>query len=337
MYHSLIINVGDNYIDTWDDWKLIPSSRPVIAPPIERTKFVTVPCRDGALDYSRTPANRPTYDDRTGKIEFYLENDYAGWDWETAYTTICEALKGQRVRFALEDNPSHYYSGLLWVNQLKSDKGHSKITLEYNLHPTMYTLKVEAVALNVYDLKLNRGMEYQLLVGVGPTNTFYRKMNVTAKPRDVVKITQNGTILALRKGTAVVTAECGGVKAECAVTVGAYESFTIERALDGVSETNPVRSIVAGMSYQNVFNVGDSEKEMLKLTVEMGGTDVTGSCVVMAEDNASAQIKMASVTGNIKITAHAAAKPVAAMLCADILPVEVKPLKRVEGAFRLGR
>ena len=220
MYHSLIINVGDNYIDTWDDWKLIPSSRPVIAPPIERTKFVTVPGRDGALDYSRTPANRPTYDDRTGKIEFYLENDYAGWDWETAYTTICETLKGQRVRFALEDNPSHYYSGLLWVDQFKSDKGHSKITLEYNLHPTMYTLKVKAVALNVYDLKLNRGMEYQLLVGVGPTNTFYRKMNVTAKPRDVVKITQNGTILALRKGTAVVTAECGGVKAECAVTVG---------------------------------------------------------------------------------------------------------------------
>ena len=296
-----------------------------------------MPCRDGSLDYSQTVPKRATFDDRTGKIEFYLENDYEGWDWETAYTTICERLKGKRVRFALEDNPSHYYEGLLWVNQFKSDKGHSKITLEYRLHPTMHTLKVEAVALNVYELKLNRGMEYQLLVGVGPTNTFYRKMNVTAKPRDVVKITQNGTILALRKGTAVVTAECGGVKAECAVTVGAYESFTIERALDGVSETNPVGSIVAGMSYQNVFNVGDSEKEMLELTVEMGGTDVTGSCVVMAEDGVSAQIKMASVTGNIKITAHAAAKPVAAMLCADILPVEVKPLKRVEGAFRLGR
>ena len=91
-------------------------------------------------------------------------------------------------------------------------------------------------------------------------------------------------------------------------------------------------SIVAGMSYQNVFNVGHSEKEMLELTVEMGGTNVTRSCVVMAEDSASAQIKMASVTGNIKITANAAAK-----LCADTLPVEVKPLKRVEGAFRLGR
>ena len=63
MYHSLIINVDDDYIDTWDDWKLIPSSRPVIAPPIERTKFVTVPCRDGSLDYSQTVPKRATYDD----------------------------------------------------------------------------------------------------------------------------------------------------------------------------------------------------------------------------------------------------------------------------------
>ena len=335
MYHSLIINVGDRYIDTWDDWRLIPSSRPVIAAPIERTKFVTVPGRDGALDYSRTPANKPVYDNRTGKIEFYLENDYVGWDWETAYTTICETLKGQRVRFALEDNPSHYYSGLLWVNQFKSDKGHSKITLEYNVHPTMYTLDVGAVVLNVYEMKLNKGMEYQLLVGVGPTNTFYRKINVTAQPPGVVKITKSGTILALKRGTAIVTAECGGVKAECTVDVGTYESFTISGTLDGCTATNPVRSIVKGESYQNTIMVGDSEKETLELTVEMGGTDVTESCVTMAEDNTSAEIKMDAVTGNITITAQAAAKPETAMLCADILPVEVKPLKRVEGAFRL--
>ena len=352
MYHSLIINVGDNYIDTWDDWKLIPSSRPVIAPPIERTKFVTVPGRDGALDYSRTPANRPTYDDRIGKIEFYLENDYAGWDWETAYTTICETLKGQRVRFALEDNPSHYYSGLLWVDQFKSDKGHSKITLEYNLHPTMYTLKVEAVALNVYDLKLNRGMEYQLLVGVGPTNTFYRRVNVTAAPKNVVKITQNGTILALKKGTAVVTAECGGVKAECSVTVGEFETCTIERDLNGVVETNTVGSVVKGMSYQNVFTVADTENFTLALTAmrlettitsgEDGSMNVTeewvpvdAGCIVTTKDGTSAEFKMASVTENIKITANATAKPVAAMLCADILPVEVKPLKQADGRFRL--
>lgn len=352
MYHSLIINVDDDYIDTWDDWKLIPSSRPVIAPPIERTKFVTVPSRDGSLDYSQTVPKRATFDDRTGKIEFYLENDYEGWDWETAYTTICERLKGKRVRFALEDNPSHYYEGLLWVNQFKSDKGHSKITLEYRLHPTMYTLKVEAVALNVYELKLNKGMEYQLLVGVGPANTFYRRVNVTAAPKNVVKITQNGTILALKKGTAVVTAECGWVKAECSVTVGEFETCTIERNLNGVVETNPVGRVVKGMSYQNVFTVADTENFTLVLTAmrlettitsgEDGSMNVTEEwvpvdvgCIVTAKDSTSAEFKMASVTENIKITANAAAKPVAAMLCADILPVEVKPLKHADGRFRL--
>ena len=276
-----------------------------------------------------------------------LQKEVAGpiqavYPWDDPVALICNeegkliGVSFNRTLMDVDGTPTDVIAGTFLIVGLTEDD-FGDLSQEYNLHPTMYTLKVEAVALNVYDLKLNRGMEYQLLVGVGPTNTFYRKMNVTAKPRDVVKITQNGTILALRKGTAVVTAECGGVKAECAVTVGAYESFTIERALDGVSETNPVGSIVAGMSYQNVFNVGDSEKEMLELTVEMGGTDVTRSCVVMAEDNTSAQIKMASVTGNIKITANAAAKPVAAMLCADTLPVEVKPLKRVEGAFRLGR
>ena len=59
-------------------------------------------------------------------------------------------------------------------------------------------------------------------------------------------------------------------------------------------------------------------------------------CIVTAKDGTSAEIKMASVTENIKITANAAAKPVAAMLCADTLPVEVKPLKQAEGSFRLG-
>ena len=39
MYHSVVIRVDDRFINTYDDWHLIPSSRPVIAPPIERTKF----------------------------------------------------------------------------------------------------------------------------------------------------------------------------------------------------------------------------------------------------------------------------------------------------------
>lgn len=335
MYHSLIINVGEDYINTWDDWFLIPSSRPVISPPIERTKFVTVPGRDGNLDYSQSVSGKPTFDNRTGKIEFYLENDIPGWDWETAYTTICETLKGQRVRMALEDNPAHYYEGLIWVNQYKSAKGHSTITLEYNLHPTMKTLNVGAVVMNVETLQLTKGMEFQLLVGVGPTNTFFRKVTVTAAPKGIVEITKYGTAKGLKKGTAVITAECGGVKAECTVEVGAFETHAIHRLLStGVTETNPVDSVVDGGSYQNILAVKDRENTTLTVSLTVNGTDRTAEFVTVGTDELAAQIKMESVEGDVEITAAAVEKPQPQMLC-DI-PIEPSAvLKRANGSFRM--
>ena len=334
MYHSLIINVDNDYINTWDDWYLIPSSRPVVSPPIERTKFVTVPGRDGTLDYSQSVSRKPVFDNRTGKFEFYLENDIPGWDWETAYTTICETLKGKRVRMALEDNPAHYYEGLLWVSQYKSDKGHSKITLEYTFHPTMYTLNVGAVVMNAESIKLARGMEFQILVGVGPTNTFFRKVNVTSAPKGIVEITQNGTIRALKKGAAVVTAECGGEKAECAVDVGNYESHTIVRELDGCVETNPVNSVVDGESYQNIISVTDKAKTTLEVTLTVGEVDCTDIYVTVGSDRLSAQIKMEAVNGNINIRAAAVPKPETVML-SDIPLTASSALKRVNGSFKM--
>lgn len=329
MYHSLIINVDDHYINTWDDWFLIPSSRPVISPPIERTNFVTVPGRDGKLDYSQSVSGRAVFDNRTGKIEFYLENDVQGWDWETAYTTICETLKGKRVRFALEDNPAHYYEGLLWVNAFKSQKGNSIITLEYNVHPTMYILNVGAVVMDTENIRLTKGMEYQILVGVGPTNTFFRKVNVTAKPKTVAEISANGLVRGLRKGEAVITAECGGVKAECSVTVGDFEKFKITRTLDGCTETNPVNEVVLGGKYRNIIAVKDTENTTLSLTATMNGEDVTSACTVMDKDGTRAEIKMESVDGEIVISASAAAKPAMQMLC-DIPLIAVQSLKEYE-------
>ena len=95
-------------------------------------------------------------------------------------------MKGKRVRLALEDNPAHYYEGILWVNRFKSQKGNSTITLEYDVHPTMYILNVGAVVMDTDSIRLTKGMEYQILVGVGPTNTFFRKVTVTAAPKGIV-------------------------------------------------------------------------------------------------------------------------------------------------------
>lgn len=118
---------------SWKHWHLIPTSRPVINPPTERTNLVTVPGMDGSWDLSQAVAQRPVYDDREGTLEFYVENGY--WDWNTAYTTIQNALAGKRHMVILDDDRSHFYYGAVWVDKWKSDKGHSTIALKYRLNP----------------------------------------------------------------------------------------------------------------------------------------------------------------------------------------------------------
>lgn len=62
---------------------------------------------------------------------------------------------------------------------------------------------------------------------------------------------------------------------------------------------------------------------------------VDAGCIVTAKDGTSAEFKMASVTGKYQDHCECGGKAVAAMLCADTLPVEVKPLKQADGRFRL--
>ena len=150
-----------------------------------------------------------------------------------------------------------------------------------------------------------------------------------AKPKTVAEISANGLVRGLRKGEAVITAECGGVKAECSVTVGDFEKFKITRTLDGCTETNPVNEVVLGGKYRNIIAVKDTENTTLSLTATMNGEDVTSACTVMDKDGTRAEIKMESVDGEIVISASAAAKPAMQMLC-DIPLIAVQSLKEYE-------
>lgn len=123
----------DDY-DSWEDWHLIPSSRPVIAPPQERTSFVTVPGRHGKIDLSWALTDGPVYDNRTGSLEFIV--DHVKWGgWHTAYQTIMAALQGHRSKVILSDDPSYYYEGMVWVDKWTSDERNSTISLKYDLYP----------------------------------------------------------------------------------------------------------------------------------------------------------------------------------------------------------
>lgn len=129
MYHS--ITFGDK--NTWEDWHLIPSSRPVFNPPPKKKKLIDIPGSNGSLDLSEVVSGKPVYENRTGTLEFIAENDFM--PWAELYSVLLNYLHGKKMRAVLEDDPDYYYEGTFYINEWKSEKPYSTITIEYELYP----------------------------------------------------------------------------------------------------------------------------------------------------------------------------------------------------------
>lgn len=112
---------------------MIPTTRPLFNPPTVKTNLVDIPGGDGVLDLTTALAGRPTYNNRTGSWTFIVQNGFK--DWSALYSEIMVYLHGQKFRAVLEDDPSYYYEGRFSVNQWKSDKDWSQITIDYNVGP----------------------------------------------------------------------------------------------------------------------------------------------------------------------------------------------------------
>ena len=72
MYHS--INFGNK--NTWDDWKIVPASRPVFKSPALKKKTIEIPGADGFIDLSESLTGYPVYSNREGSFEFVVMNDF---------------------------------------------------------------------------------------------------------------------------------------------------------------------------------------------------------------------------------------------------------------------
>lgn len=150
MYHSLTIGrleivngvssiVGKN---TWDDWHLIPSSRPFVAMPEVNANAVDIPFRDGSLDITEAVTGFVTYKDRDGSWEFYIHNDYSYW--ANLLREIANYLHGKRFAVWLEDEPEYYYEGRLSLEDYKPGKNYSTLSIHYVLHPYKLSLRTTA-------------------------------------------------------------------------------------------------------------------------------------------------------------------------------------------------
>lgn len=195
MYHS--ITFGDK--NTWDDWHLVPSSRPVFNPPKQKSLFMNVPGGDGLEDLSEIISGEPIYTNREGSFEFLVMNGYH--DWQDLYSDIMDYLHGQSMKASLEDDPSFYYEGRFTVNQWKSDKNWSRIVIDYSVKPykllkasTMDEWEWDDIDFE-YDMDITYNLE--LVNVVGSWSTTFKSLRRTLTPTFTVS-TPDGSGLTIQ-------------------------------------------------------------------------------------------------------------------------------------------
>lgn len=153
--HSLTITRLSNNEEknTWDDWFMVPSSRPSFAMPKLKEYSQDIPGANGKIDLSSSLTGYEVYDNRSGSIEFIVMNkgldsdlgDAYGYSingtaWTSIKSEVSNFLHGKQVRVIYEDSPEWYYVGRMSVNEWKSDENYSTITIDYDLEPYRYSI-----------------------------------------------------------------------------------------------------------------------------------------------------------------------------------------------------
>lgn len=137
MYHS--ITIGNK--NTWDDWHLVSTSRPLVNPPSVKTHYVDIPGGDGSMDLTEAISGKAAYGNRSGSWEFIVVNsgqlvpNTSYGEWHARYTAIMKYLHGQEFRAVLEDDELYYYLGRFTVESWNSEKGNSVLTIKYDVEP----------------------------------------------------------------------------------------------------------------------------------------------------------------------------------------------------------
>lgn len=158
--------------NTWSDWQLIPTSRPVAAPPEMNTHFVEIPGRNGVIDLSAFLTGEPTYKNRTGTWEFIVCNpnisvygltglvcdENSKWikfdtepvDWMSLKSEIMEFFavydsdphsRGIVSNATLttvyfpEDPDGLSFKGRVYLKEWNNDEKYSVVTFQYSLLP----------------------------------------------------------------------------------------------------------------------------------------------------------------------------------------------------------
>ncbi len=137
MYYSITFD----YKNTWDDWRLIPTSPPMVSPPKVYTNFVEIPGRvEGPIDLSEALTDAPTYNNSEGEWEFICHPDYQGGIIErrVLFDEIRNHLHNKTRKIRFDEDPMHYYIGRFEVKEPKTGENGTTYSIKYYIRPTRY-------------------------------------------------------------------------------------------------------------------------------------------------------------------------------------------------------
>lgn len=150
-YNSDFNSDEAGFKNTWDDWHILASSRPVFVPPTVKTNYVDIPGMNGSLDLSEALTKYPTYNNRSGTFKFRVMNDYVKDDkiiyesndvgrWAQRYSEIMDYLHGKSLYAVLADDPMWFYHGRFTVDSWETSDTWSEITIGYDVNPFKWSI-----------------------------------------------------------------------------------------------------------------------------------------------------------------------------------------------------
>lgn len=184
---------GNESKHTWKDWRLVPTSRPVIAPPDVKENYIDISGADGYIDMTESLTGDVKYKNRTGSIEFLVENKES---WELVYSNILDYLHGQKKKMILDDDQGYYYIGRFSINEWKSEKFKSKIVINYNTDPYKYEQKssLEDWEWDTFNFEIGYIRDYRDIEIVGKRNVAIDGTRKTIVPTIIATIPEGETL-----------------------------------------------------------------------------------------------------------------------------------------------
>lgn len=122
-YNAVTIKVEetDNTYHTLSDWGLYVQNSDCIGAPVQYTKYIEVPGRNGLLDVSEAISGRQIYTSRPIRIELAGIRERKNWDG--VISEFRNKINGRICRIIFDNDPGYYWRGRVKVEDFDAGLG----------------------------------------------------------------------------------------------------------------------------------------------------------------------------------------------------------------------